>query len=220
MAAGKRKPRPRRTSRIQHRTSNIQRGEEKTRKEKLDADSHSPLSLSYFSSPVRCWMFDVECSMLNFRCSPWPWFPLPPGPIIHTHVLRPPQPAPSPQQSLAARPVRLVDARSTSTDAGGGRKLRVPLRPLRWARWFFRNPAGAPAKPSSSTRSACSSGMPATARPAFSRSSAASPSAIVSICARPRRRRCMFLQMLARKGLVGMTLPGDGRPSDRPRKKD
>ena len=49
----------------------------------------------------------------------------------------------SPQQQLAAKPVRLVAAKVVAAADGGGR-LTVPLPPRRgWAAWLLRVPAGA-----------------------------------------------------------------------------
>ena len=46
------------------------------------------------------------------------------------------------EQTLAARPVRLVEAEAK--EAGDGKwTLAVPLRPARWAGWFLRVPGGA-----------------------------------------------------------------------------
>jgi hypothetical protein len=44
-------------------------------------------------------------------------------------------------ESLAVRPIRLVQAEVEQT--GEGAKLKVPLRQTRWNGWFFRIPDGA-----------------------------------------------------------------------------
>src|SRR4051794_6086302 len=44
--------------------------------------------------------------------------------------------------AMSARPLRLVEVEVAETPHGGGR-LRVPLRPPRWAGWLFRFPEGA-----------------------------------------------------------------------------
>jgi hypothetical protein len=48
-------------------------------------------------------------------------------------------------QALAAKPRRLVDAELALSDdsAGGGGALKAPLAPPRWGRWLFRVPPGA-----------------------------------------------------------------------------
>jgi hypothetical protein len=48
-------------------------------------------------------------------------------------------PALSRQQALAVKPVRLVMAEVNELDDGSG-KLKVPLRQTRWTGWFFRSP--------------------------------------------------------------------------------
>jgi hypothetical protein len=48
----------------------------------------------------------------------------------------------TPQQALALKPVRLVQATMTQRPDGGA-ELKIPLRPIRWARWFYRLPPGA-----------------------------------------------------------------------------
>ena len=48
----------------------------------------------------------------------------------------------TPQQALAIKPVRLVQA-ALRQRPDGGAELKVPLRPVRWARWFYRLPSGA-----------------------------------------------------------------------------
>jgi hypothetical protein len=46
------------------------------------------------------------------------------------------------EQTLAARPSRLIDAEPR--DAGGGTwRLTLPLKPARWASWLLRVPEGA-----------------------------------------------------------------------------
>ncbi|HEX8342012.1 MAG TPA: PqqD family protein [Tepidisphaeraceae bacterium] len=46
------------------------------------------------------------------------------------------------EQALAARPVRLVDAMMSPLPDGGG-MLKVPVRPPKWGKRFFRLPEGA-----------------------------------------------------------------------------
>jgi hypothetical protein len=48
----------------------------------------------------------------------------------------------TPHQALAAKPVRLVQA-TLCDRPDGGAELKVPLRPVRWTRWFYKLPAGA-----------------------------------------------------------------------------
>ena len=48
----------------------------------------------------------------------------------------------TPQQALAAKPVRLVQA-TLCDRSDGSAELKVPLKPVRWTRWFYRLPAGA-----------------------------------------------------------------------------
>lgn len=45
------------------------------------------------------------------------------------------------QEGLAAKPIRLVEAEISPTPDGGGR-IKVPLKPARWATWLLRVPAG------------------------------------------------------------------------------
>lgn len=45
-------------------------------------------------------------------------------------------------RSLGAKPVQLVNATVKPGDDGGA-KVTIPLRPVKWTRWFFRMPAGA-----------------------------------------------------------------------------
>ena len=129
------------------------------------------------------------------------------------------QPRLTPQQSLAARPVRLVDANVTSTDAGGGGKLRVPLRPSRWAGWLFRLPPGA-----SKTFELDPLGLlvwnACDGKTSVQQIIRKLAKAYRLNLAEAQVPTLTFLQMLARKGLIGLTLPGDGRPSDRRRKGD
>lgn len=46
------------------------------------------------------------------------------------------------QEQLSARPLRLVDGELTDRDDGGA-NLTVTLRQTRWSGWFFRMPEGA-----------------------------------------------------------------------------
>lgn len=46
------------------------------------------------------------------------------------------------QQSLAAKPVRLVET-ALEEEPGGGGKLKVPVRQTRWSGWLFSAPPGA-----------------------------------------------------------------------------
>lgn len=45
------------------------------------------------------------------------------------------------EQALAARPVRLVDVKLENLENGGAR-LQVPMRPPKWGGWLFRLPEG------------------------------------------------------------------------------
>jgi hypothetical protein len=46
------------------------------------------------------------------------------------------------QEALAVRPIRLVEGEIVDKDDGGA-NVKVPLRQRRWAAWFFKVPPGA-----------------------------------------------------------------------------
>lgn len=46
----------------------------------------------------------------------------------------------TPQQALSVKPIHMVDATIEKTDNGA--TLKIPIQPARWTGWFFRMPAG------------------------------------------------------------------------------
>jgi hypothetical protein len=57
-------------------------------------------------------------------------------------IFRRRKPQLSRQEALSAKPLRLIEAEMVETEDGGGR-LKVPLRQTRWTGWLFRLPEGA-----------------------------------------------------------------------------
>jgi hypothetical protein len=115
------------------------------------------------------------------------------------------RPSISKQQALAAKPVQLVKADVTTTEDGGG-KLKVSLRHTRWRGWFFRMPEGA-----TKTFELDALGM-------MVWTSCDGKTSVQQIIRRLAKQYNLslreaevptirFLQMLAKKGLVGMAVP-------------
>ncbi len=116
------------------------------------------------------------------------------------------------QQQLAARPLRLVDAEVTEREDGGA-NLTVMLRQTRWSGWFFRMPEGA-----KKTFELDEMGR-------FVWDHCNGKTSVQQIIRRLSKRynlnlreaqvaTVQFLNMLTKKGLIGMTLrdvPGAGK---------
>jgi Coenzyme PQQ synthesis protein D (PqqD) len=117
------------------------------------------------------------------------------------------RPALTAQQSLAARPVRLIEGRLTAAPDGGG-KLQVPLHPRRFAGWLVRVPDGA-----TKTFELDALGM-------LVWNSCDGNTSVQQIIRKLAKRYNLslreaqvptlaFLQTLARKGLIGLTVDDD-----------
>ncbi len=115
----------------------------------------------------------------------------------------------TPQQSLAAKPLRLVTSEMQMTESGGGR-LKVPLHQTRWTGWLFRMPDGA-----TKTFEFDAMGI-------LVWEQCDGKTSVQQIIRRIAKRYNLslreaevstrqFLQMLARKGLVGMSIKSEPR---------
>jgi hypothetical protein len=120
------------------------------------------------------------------------------------------------QRSLAARPVRLVDAPLAASADGGG-KLQVPVRPTRWAGWLVRVPPGA-----TKTFELDALGI-------LVWNSCDGNTSVQQIIRKLAKRYNLslreaqaptlaFLQTLARKGLIGLAVPDDDSSPQRKRR--
>lgn len=125
---------------------------------------------------------------------------------------RPRQPRLTPQQQLAARPVHLVRGELDRQD-GGSAKLNVPLKPARWNRWVFRIPQG-----TIKTFELDALGV-------LVWDLCDGHNSVQQIIRKLAKRYNLnlreaqvptikFLQMLTRKGLIGMTMPRQREPAE------
>jgi hypothetical protein len=108
-------------------------------------------------------------------------------------------------EALTARPIRAVDGTVTKDDATGGAKIKVSLKHSRWGGWLFRMPNGA-----SKTFELDELGS-------FVWESCDGKTSVHEIIRRLAKRyhlnlreaevsTIQFLQMLARKRLIGMAI--------------
>lgn len=123
---------------------------------------------------------------------------------------RQPKPRITLQEQLSARPVRLVEAEPTP-DGKGGATLKVPLRTGgRWNTWLFRVPQGA-----TKTFELDALGL-------LVWESCDGKTSVQQVIRKLAKRYNLnlreaqvptlaFLQTLVKKGLIGMTMPGQNK---------